>query len=130
MTLQFKYSVQNFFKSKWTVPLMLKKHFLRRFRKLYKYVFLGVRHFPKSIFTSGNFPSENFPSVNFPSGKTSQRLGLTWWGCRSMHDQAAMGGSAAARTDLGSWHLENCTFGKLILRKLLSPLGKFLWENT
>ena len=45
----------------------------------------------------------------------------------------ARGPSAAASTDLGSFRLGNCTFGKLSPRKL--PLGccrlrKSLWEST
>ena len=62
----------------------------------------------------GNFLSSNFIKV---------RLGLPMryrlkWKASAATGQV-MGPSSAARTDLGSSHLENCTIGKL-------PLGKML----
>ena len=48
--------------------------------------------------------------------------------------EQARGPSAAARTNLGSCRLENCTFGKLLIGKLplgKRPLGKNLtFKNT
>ena len=75
---------------------------------------LSQRHFPKGHFPSGNFPNVQFPKRNFPKVRLGhlRRCRLKW------------GPSAATRTDLGSCHLENSTFGKLSLGK--NPLGKYL----
>ena len=42
---------------------------------------------------------------------------------RALRLVQARGQSAVARTDLGSFRMANCIFGKL-------PLGKSLWKST
>ena len=70
-----------------------------------------------AIFQMSNFPSGNFPKV---------RLGL--WDALRL--EQVRGSSAAYRTDLGSYHLGNCTVGKLPHGKIplgICRLGKSLW---
>ena len=103
----------------------------------------GVRYFPKGIFPRATaqvtiskvatsqiyiFSSDNFPKVRLGLLRR-HRLPRDW----ALRIGLARGPSAAASTDLGSFRLGNCTFGKLSPRKL--PLGccrlrKSLWEST
>ena len=92
---------------------------------------LFQRHFPK-----GDFLNDNFPSVQFPKGQVRPSeapqaameglaLRLGWARGLSAAARPGCGGgtSAAARNDLGSYCLRNCTFGKL-------PLGKIPFGST
>ena len=71
---------------------------------------LGI--FSNGIFSSGNFQNVQFTKRQFPKGGAD---------CKG-------GPSAAARPDLGSFRLGNCTIGKITLG--CCCLGKSLLKNT
>ena len=74
----------------------------------------------------GTFPKDFFPSGNFPKVRWGQALRLGWARGSSAAARTGWWSSAAAKADLGIC-LENCTFGKLLLMKILLgslPLGK------
>jgi len=70
---------------------------------------MSLEYFPKG-----------FAQAATSQAATSQRLGLAF----SEAPHAAIGPSAAARTDSGSYFLGNLTFGKMTLGKI--PLGSTL----
>ena len=72
------------------------------------------------LFPKGQLPKCKFPEQNFPKVRLRRRPQRV----RALLLEKARGPSATARTDLRSYRLRNCTFGKL-------PLGKQTpWENT
>ena len=88
--------------------------------------------FPKAFFQVENSKWQLLKCV-ISQAATSQKLGTLGNGDRSLQgwvrgpsaaDRTCLRPSAAARTDLGSCRLKNCTFGKLPLGK--NSLGKYL----
>ena len=80
----------------------------------------GVRYFSKCIFPMAT------SQMTISQAATSQIFNFP-------KDRLGRGQSAAARTDLGSCRLRNCTFGKLPLGKIpmgSCHLGEIQWEST
>ena len=115
----------------------------------------GLRYFRKGISPrvtspSDNFPSGSFPNVQFPKRQLSkgqvrpsdapqaamgaERYGQDGLGGRVRWlEHVGVGPSAAARTNLGSLRLENCTFCKFPIGKTslgCCHLGKYPWESS
>ena len=96
-------------------------------------VFTLKRQLPRGIFLSGNWAmSQAATSQVYPSRSARPPL-YPILKLQHLALIAAGGASEGLTESLRSCLLENCTFGKMCLRKLSlekSPLGKCLWENT
>ena len=108
------------------------------------FIFLVLGTFPRA-FSQVRLPKWQFPKWQLPKWAISQAvqlaaMGAEQWALRlgwvrwpSAAARTGLRANATAKTDLGSWHLRNCTFGKFPLGKI--PLGNFrlekiLWESA
>ena len=92
-----------------------------------------ILNFQMVTFKMCNFPRGNLPKVRLGQafrGAAGCNEGRALWLGRATGPPSAartfQGPSIAARTELGSFPLVNCTFGKLPLGKI--PLENYPWE--